>query len=197
MKKLIFFSLSVFHIACYGQAADSYLSSFFTVVQENNVQVNWVTKAGFSCEDIIIEISSDTKNFETFYVWPGTCGGEHREESYTYLMRGLKTGNGYVRLNLGLYGKSSFDSFFIEPKVQSVLIYPHPAGPQSIMLINNIENEPVKCSFYNQYGLQLLPSIEFKDNKIDLNNFPFGPGVYFYRLETAGRLFSGKFIWKP
>lgn len=58
----------------------------FTALQteRSNVLLNWVVSPGNTCADLELQLSTDSINYITIYVYPGICGNTSSSQSYQF-----------------------------------------------------------------------------------------------------------------
>ncbi|NNJ55663.1 MAG: hypothetical protein HKP14_06005 [Bacteroidia bacterium] len=169
-----------------------YVKKLNATAVDGKLFITWTTHAGFSCQDIHIELSTDSINFTRKGTYFGLCG-DTAEKDYSYLIEDpfLNTTN-YIRLELGNFGYSyviSEDVIYVE---NDVIIVPHPVTNESNMIFSNPLREEISASFYNRNG-KLIYQISTKEDRISLAEIPKKHGIIVYYLVGEGNLiFRGR-----
>lgn len=73
----------------------------FTGIQtdRSNVLLNWVVSPGNTCADLELQMSADSINYNTVYVYPGICGDATYSQAYQFNhVNDSCTGKRYYRL---------------------------------------------------------------------------------------------------
>lgn len=176
-----------------AQEISPFLKNFSATLYEKQVYLEWTTRIGFSCEDVVIEHTTDTLNFKSIYTWPGICGNQTREEQYLYILEDLGSGRNYFRLDLGLSGKSQVIFVDVTPHSGAARVVPNPMAKEGVLYWNNSDNSEFTLQILNYQGGIIFRAISTQ-NSFNLSDIQLQPGVYSYHLGDDNRYFSGKFI---
>ena len=184
--------LLLFNLVSQAQILHPYIKKLNATALDGKLFITWTTHAGFSCQDIHIELSTDSISFIRKGTYFGLCG-DTSEKDYSFLVEDpfLNTTN-YIRLELGNFGYSyviSEDVIYVE---NSVLILPHPVNEHSEMVFSNPLREEITALFYNLNG-DLIYEVITKKNKIPLSDLPKKDGLIIYYLLGENQFnFRGK-----
>jgi hypothetical protein len=196
-KLLVILILTSLSFAGFAQdTLHAYIKHFSAQTSNGKLFLSWTTHAGFSCEDIEIELSEDSINFETKGIYYGTCG-DYEERDYTYIVdEPYLNKTNYVRLNLGSFGNSFVINQFVLKLDNAVQIVPHPANSQSIFYFDNTSNQEVQIDIYSLQGEQVT-SITTIDSQLKLVDFKLSKGLYVYAITyPKGSAIRGKFFFE-
>lgn len=167
----------------------SYVKNFKATYSNEKIYLSWSTEAGFTCQDIRIQLGSDTlSEFRTVGVIYGVCGSENEEVSYFYTIDDLyPNSNNYIRLELGNLGFSETLEQFVFVPQRKVTITPHPLKNRGYLRLENNSIEELKISFYSITGQLLNEQYSNEKNiPIDLSTFPAGPIIYRIKGQSIG-----------
>lgn len=167
-----------------AQAQALYLADFAAYVDGEEIYVSWTTKKGFTCENIQVQLGTDSNEVETVYTYLGVCGGELKEEHYFYrIPKPFYNQDNYIRLNLGVYGYSEI--VVVKPHKAlegTVLVFPHPATNSSTILFHNPQFEPATFEVYNMRGELVTSLSDIRTSKISVADLGIPAGVYYINL---------------
>lgn len=159
-------------------AQNSYLVRMDASVVKNKIFLSWTTKAGFTCEDIYIEIANDTSNFKTAGIIYGICG-DTAEKDYGYVIDSTFTNQlNYVRIKLGGFGYSETLAVRVISATNNLLIVPHPANYSSELFFNNPLQKKTIIQFYSITG-QFVTQVETDKQFLKFQDLSLKSGTYF------------------
>lgn len=161
---------------------------------QDRILVEWTTKAGFSCQDIMVQLSSDSVNFSTKATYYGLCGDTTEKRYSLFIDKPIVNALNYIRLDLGQYGYSDIISvkFILQTTVQ---VHPNPVNENSIMYLNNSQNDAMEIFLFNSASLEQLKVVSRNDTLLIYDHLT-NKGMYFYTVYRNGVLESrGKFIF--
>lgn len=177
----------------YSQTNNPNLLRFSAKVVEEDVLLSWRTAGGFTCQDMQIEVATDTTDFEVFDVFPGICG-DTEPKSYTMVIRNLPLNqNLQIRLNLGNGGYSDTIQVRIKRANQVITLIPNPASNQ-FLITSNLQNV-THIKVISSTG-KLVYSSEIRgENEFNINSSGFFPGLYYVVLmDESGRMASSPLV---
>lgn len=169
--------LRLFIIACVLSSSVAYgqIQSFNAIPSGKNIILQWVVDAYQSCDEVVVQHSTDSINFNDIYAYPGVCGGTSTAETYQYKHSSPSIGTNYYRLYLGRYGYSY---------VISVPITGNPAGLQ---IAPNPFNESARIKVINEGLAYDVIILDMKGNVIRMDENQVLPEFVFERkLLLAG-----------
>ena len=145
---LLLMTCSMFMV--YGQGA-LYLESFQGDVRGKSILLQWVTQKGFTCEDVKVEYSTDTTNWEEIHKIPGICGSEQQRKEYTYIFEGATPDKvNYFRIDLGVFGYSEI--LKVPPVISGIAVIPNPITENSTIHFANPFRENVHIELVQSDG---------------------------------------------
>jgi len=160
-----------------GQGA-LYLESFEADVRGQSILLQWVTQKGFTCEDVIIEYSTDTFQWNEIHKIPGICGSEQERKEYSYIFNEAKAGKiNYFRIDLGVFGYS--EVLRVAPVITGIAVAPNPLTESTVVYLVNPFREEVQVELAQLDGKVLLTK-----NLGTVSQFHFrdlvwpNPGIY-------------------
>lgn len=193
IRSLLLIYLLGVQLQTFAQDISPYLKNFGAQVHQNDVYLEWTTRVGFSCEDVVVEHGTDSGSLIPVYTWPGICGSQSSEERYVYTFTSLGAGSHYFRLDLGLTGKSHILSAYINPRTNTASVIPSPAGPESILYWQNNFHQSFNVNLYNSRGVPVYQTVTDQD-MLPLKSILLLPGMYSYRIVSPNQVYSGKFL---
>jgi hypothetical protein len=183
----LYFIFSLFNVSAQNEN-HPFVKNFKAEAIEGRVFLSWTTKAGFTCQDIHIQLSGDSVDyFETKGTYFGICG-DATEKDYSFILENpIYNSLNYLKLELGSYGYSYTISVRVIKAGNNVLVVPHPVAANSILHFQNPLHERVQLDFYDRTG-QLILTVESIDNKIAIGELSLPIGIVFYYLRGSGTL---------
>jgi hypothetical protein len=194
VKSTLFF-LTLLLCGFHSAAQDAILQ--FSVVQvENNIQLNFTLKAGYTCNGIGIYRSADSINFTLIGDIQGVCGSNDRNESYTFTdYSPLKNSKNFYRLQPGSLETSGIAGvFFIDLSENDVLVYPNPLTSASAVYTLNTSHEERTMEIFTRDGKHIYKSKASRGSSFPLPADHFIPGIYYFTIMTESiERFKGSF----
>jgi len=183
----VYFIFSLINVSAQNEY-HPFVKNFKAEAIEGRVFLTWTTKAGFTCQDIHIQVSRDSVDyFENKGTYFGICG-DATEKDYSFILENpIYNTLNYLRLELGSYGYSYTISVRVIKAGNNVLVVPHPVAANSVLHFQNPLHERVQLDFYDPTG-QLILTIESIDNKIAIGELSLPIGIVFYHLRGSGTL---------
>ena len=183
----VYFIFSPFNVSAQNEN-HPFVKNFKAEAIEGRVFLSWTTKAGFTCQDIHIQLSGDSVDyFETKGTYFGICG-DATEKDYSFILENpIYNTLNYLKLELGSYGYSYTISVRVIKAGNNVLVVPHPVASNSVLHFQNPLHERVQLDFYDRTG-QFILTIESIDNKIAIGELSLPRGIVFYHLRGSGNL---------
>jgi hypothetical protein len=181
----------------------SALNAQFTVesfralqTDRNNVLLNWVVSPGNTCADLELQLSTDSINYTTIYVYPGICGNTTSSQSYQFNHTSSEcTEKRFYRLT------SSSSGVFARTDLNFICY-----GDDGINVTYNVSTaiisvdadippgEQWRFSVYSFTGLTLSSHELTKGRNSVLWN-PADSGIYIYTIEAASRQVDSGHLW--
>lgn len=187
MKRLKHILLSIFALVfLFGEsfAQSPYLADFSAYVDGEEIYVSWTTKKGFTCENIEVQLGTDTMALETVHVYLGVCGGDLKEEHYFYrIPNPIFNATNFIRLDLGLYGFSGIVDVKPHKALQgNVLVFPQPGSDNSKILFHNPQSAEATFKVYNTSGTLVSELTGVRKNQILMGDLNLDLGIYYLHL---------------
>jgi len=182
---IIIFVILLFNFS--SPAQDAILQ--FSVIQvDNNIQLNFTIKAGYTCNGIGIYRSADSVNFSLIGDIQGVCGSYDRNESYTFTdYSPLKNTKNYYRLEPGTLGTSGIAGiFFIDLSENDVLVYPNPFTSSSAIYTLNPSHEERTLDIFTREGKHVYRSEPSRASTFILPADKFIAGIYYFTISSGG-----------
>ncbi|MFY0643079.1 MAG: T9SS type A sorting domain-containing protein [Bacteroidia bacterium] len=174
--------LLVILLSVQTQAQDShpYVKNLKANVVGESLLVSWTTKAGFSCQDIEIQLATDTSNFITKGIYYGICG-DFSEKDYSLLVDSpfLNKLN-YARLDLGNFGLSYITEVFVLSISKSKVI-PNPIQKNSVLHFVNTKADVVRIEIYNSQA-QLQTELTTIESSYPIGELLLPQGMFICRI---------------
>jgi len=76
-------------------------------------------------------------------------------------------------------------------------IYPNPSSKNVFVQLDDVSNQPIKITIYNQFGQSILTKANNNGLlTVDWSQVNVSPGVYFYRLQAGSDIATGKLLYQ-
>ena len=183
------------------------LTSFNAGVQDGSVLLSWQTSTEINNKGFEIERSGDsetgTKQWQNIG-FTGGFGTTSEDHSYTFTDNNISSGTWSYRLKQIDFDGSFTYSNEIEINVNSPSEYslgqnyPNPFNPTTSIKYSIPEDEFVSLKVYNSLGqLAAVPVSEYKSAgtyNVVFDGMKLSSGVYYYRMESGGRVMVRKMM---
>ncbi len=176
-----------------AQDLHPYLKNFNLTASNGQLYLSWTTRPGFTCQDIHIELSKDSTNFNRVGTYFGLCG-DTAEKHYTFIIEEphFNTIN-YVRLELGNFGYSFVEAARVIKPSSELLVVPHPANRASVFYFTNDNKNLATINFYNLSG-KLVRSVQTEGNSFGFGDLTCEDGIFTYTIEVDNSIKRGKIL---
>ena len=194
---LVLFSGLAYFSSLAQEEYNPYSTSFSATAIDGKLYLSWKTRAGFTCQDIHIEVSRDSiSGFERRGTYYGIYG-DTSERYYSYVLDNpILNALNYVKLELGNIGYSNTISVVVVKAIQEVFVVPHPVESNSILHFKNKEKASYVLKMYNALG-QVILTTETNDEEIDIGRYSLPQGLVYYDLYTERKKgYRGKLLVK-
>lgn len=170
----------------------------FTALQthRSNVLLNWVVSAGNTCADLELQLSTDSINYTTIYVYPGICGNTSSSQSYQFNHVSAECSEKrFYRI------ASSSSGVFARTDLNFICY-----GDDGINVMYNVSNavisvdadippgEEWQFTVYSVSGL-ILSSHELTKGRNSILWNPAYSGIYIYTIESTSRQVDSGHLW--
>jgi len=174
---------SAAHLSSMGQEEfNPYVKSFSATAIDGKLYLSWTTRAGFTCQDIHIEVSNDSLDgFERRGTYYGVCG-DASERNYSYVLENPNPNSlNYLKLELGTIGYSNTISLLVIKAEEDVIILPHPVVGQSVLHFENKARATFTFRVMSSNGTEVL-NITTINEQVNIGQLSLPPGLFYYDL---------------
>jgi hypothetical protein len=162
-------------------AQSSHLKQIEASAYKEKIVLSWTTPAGFSCQDVHIELGTDSANLKRVGTIFGICG-DTTEQHYSFIIDvPFLNQTNYLRVELGGVGFSQTISVLVIAAKKSVIIVPHPANSSTQFYFDNPFRKRVEINFYTTKG-ELLARTNTSLQVIDLVDLNLPNGQFIYEV---------------
>ena len=192
---LVLFSGIIYFSSQAQDEYNPYVTSFRAAAVDGKLYLSWKTKAGFTCQDIHIEVSLDSvSGFERRGTYYGICG-DTAERYYTYVLDNpIINALNYVKLELGNIGYSNTLNVIVLQAIDDVFVVPHPIETNSVLHFTNPEKATFVLNLYDALGRVIL-MLETNNQEINIGRYTLPQGFVYYDLYSeANRGYRGKLL---
>ena len=194
MRWIVVFIFTSLFAQAYSQDQHPYIKNLRAIAADAEILVSWTTKAGFTCQDIVVELSIDSLNFVAKETYFGLCGDSTERDYVLRVPDPFHNKKNFIRLDLGVYGYSYIISLNVI-YVQSSLIIPHPANTSSVLYFKNQTKEELVIEFYTQHG-ELINRFTTHQDYFALNHLSYKPELIYYAILGENKLlYRGKLLF--
>lgn len=167
-----------------------------TQTPTNSVLVNWTMAPGFTCQDLRLDHSTDSINYEPVYFHAGVCGDALEAISYSFEHTCFSCfGKNYYRLALGFNQYS--DTLALSKLLrddQGLNVYPNPAVDFINLSWLPAQSTLASISVYNLHG-NLILTKDLPDNGFAiLNTVGWTQGHYIISITTNSSSLRSRFF---
>jgi hypothetical protein len=156
----------------------------------------WTISTGATCQDLEVQQSFDSLNFETIYVYAGVCGSPTSEQTYYWVHENpVRNQKVCYRLLLGTSSLTAPVCYqFIDYGYGGYILFPNPIVEGSVLHFDNERGEDVTLHIVDYYGNEVKRTI-LTGNEFLIQPLALSPGYYFFRLEQEdGMIRTGRFV---
>ena len=165
-----------------AQNSHPHLKYFNVQTLNGKLLVSWTTRAGFSCQDVHIELSTDSINWDRKATLFGVCG-DTVERDYSMVVDSPYTNAiNYVRLVLGEFGFSEVLQLRVIDRQSVFQIVPHPANSGGKIYVRNANRDRLTLQFHSLQG-ELVYEMESVNEVLTFPDFKQS-GLFVYMLYT-------------
>lgn len=176
------------------------LQSFTTEIKNKTVTLNWVTATEINNLGFEIQRGTDESNMKKIGFATGS-GYSVRPVVYSYVDETLPAPGSYLyrlkQIDFGgscVYSDIRKVSYSLPEDIQLMQNYPNPFNPSTDIRFSIPDDGYAKLSIYNPIGeeIAVLLSCNLQAGehtyKLDSNRYRLSAGVYFYVLQTSGKI---------
>ena len=177
-----------------AQEQHAYIKNLDAQAYGDRLLVSWTTKSGFSCQDIVVQLSEDSLVFHDKATYFGICGDTNERNYSITIDNPFLNAVNFVRLDLGNFGYS----YVISEEViyiSAAEIVPMPVQESSVLYFENPLREELTIKFYTFQG-ELAYSHTTRTDRHPLNAFHGAKGLYVYTISKSNRIiYRSKFVY--
>jgi hypothetical protein len=167
----------------------------------DSVSIDWTISAGNSCNNMEVQRSEDSINFQRIAIFSGVCGNEEVDELYGFFDKGpfdlakeyyyrIWASNGLVISDV-----VAIRYFYLPENI--VILAPNPADGDVAMLFNNPENKAHKLTIFDLSGRQVLTIEDQRGNTIEIDAEGLSRGVFVVQLSDEERVIATRRVVVP
>lgn len=192
-KRLLIIVFLLISLGSIAQEQHPYIKNLKARAFEGKLIVSWTTKAGFSCQDIVVQLSEDSIQFENKATYFGICGDTSEKDYVLTVEEPFLNSKNYIKLDLGFFG----DSYVICEtvlNVQTARIIPMPLTTESKLHFKNPLRDHLQIDIYS-FSSKQIASVTTDLSELELHPYLEENGIYYYvirKKETV--LYRGKFV---
>ena len=182
------------------------LSSFTSIVNGRNVNLNWVTKTEKNSDKFIIEKQTISGTWEAIGSVKAAVLSNSTKQ-YSFSDKNLNTGNYQYRLKMvdndGSFTNSSVTEVSVSSPKNFELLqnYPNPFNPSTKISYNLPSDSRVTLEVYNVLGVRIGQLVNQDQSagyySVDFNSFSLNKGVssgvYLYKITTVDKVTGNSF----
>jgi hypothetical protein len=192
-SKIAALALSILAAMPFGQIARSQsgILDFRAEIAQKKVVLSWTTGKGFFCSSLVFQHSIDSVNYMDFHDYPGVCGSEQQEETYSIIHQQAVLGKwNYYRLILSNTNEDFFSKVFyvVYP---DFTFFPNPAQSITTIKISDGVAKKYQLSIYDISGRRKF-SITGTGTTAELNVSNWASGQYYFSLVVDKKEETGK-----
>ena len=153
-------------------------------ISQTSIQLNWITNAGSTCSDLLIERSEDLSSFNEVYRHSGVCGSTSEELSYFWVDSDALPGISYYRIQEAL-GQFTDTIEVLNPiGNDEVIMFPNPASNEVSIYKTNPDAKISSLIIYDIRGKVILQT-EIPNQLTSVNTSNFIDGMYFFHYVSS------------
>ncbi len=153
-------------------------------ISQSSIQLNWITTAGSTCSDLLIERSAYLSNYNEVYRHSGVCGSTSEELSYFWVDNDALPGISFYRIQeaFGLYTNTI--EVFNPIGIDEVIMFPNPASNEVNIYITNPDAKISSLLIYDLRG-KLILETEIPNKLKSINTSKLIDGMYYFQYVSS------------
>jgi hypothetical protein len=153
-------------------------------ISQSSIQLNWITNAGSSCSDLLIERSEDLLSFIEVYRHSGVCGSTSEELSYFWVDNDALPGISYYRIQeaIGLFTDTI--EVLNPVGIDEVIMFPNPASSEVNIYRTNPDTKIPSLIIYDIRG-KLILETEIPNQLTSINTSKLIDGMYYFHFVSS------------
>lgn len=171
------------------------ISKFNADLLTNKVLVRWSVIAGSTCQEVIVQRSTDSINFKDIYVYPTICGLSNEESNYSWVdEQPINYSLNYYRLKIEQLEFTEIEKVDYNSKLKQgeIAIYPNPVINTAELWFERPKNELLQMEIYSISGHYITEINNIESNHITFDFSYLRKGTYFIKLYSLESDFSQK-----
>jgi hypothetical protein len=162
-------------------------------ISQTSIQLNWITNAGSTCSDLLIERSEDLSSFNEVYRHSGVCGSTSEELSYFWVDSDALPGISYYRIQEAL-GQFTDTIEVLNPiGNDEVIMFPNPASNEVSIYKTNPDAKISSLLIYDLRGNVILQT-EIPNQLTNINTSKLIDGMYYFHYVSSAFRITKKVI---
>ena len=153
-------------------------------ISQSSIQLNWITTAGSTCSDLLIERSAYLSNYNEVYRHSGVCGSTSEELSYFWVDNDALPGISYYRIQEAL-GQFTDTIEVLNPiGNDEVIMFPNPASNEINIYRTNPDAKISSLLIYDLRG-KLILETEIPNQLTNINTSKLINGMYYFQYVSS------------
>lgn len=163
---------------------DPFLDFIGGTENDGKVFLQWVMKAGTTCDGIRVYRSTDNQHFEQIGRIAGICGSPDFAVGYTFTDENpVLNQNNHYRLELGNLGFSkSITIAVFDLGKKAYRLFPHPVKNQAVLYFENSSHTSKQLSLFDLNGRPVYQA-ETNADSFQLNANILPSGMYMFQIK--------------
>ena len=162
-------------------------------ISQSSIQLKWITTAGSTCSDLLIERSEDLSSFNEVYRHSGVCGSTSEELSYFWVDSDALPGISYYRIQEAL-GQFTDTIEVLNPiGNDEVIMFPNPASNEINIYRTNPDAKISSLLIYDLRG-KLILQTEIPNQLTSINTSNLIDGMYYFQYVSSAFKITKKVI---
>ena len=162
-------------------------------ISQSSIQLNWITTAGSTCSDLLIERSVDLSSFNEVYRHSGVCGSTSEELSYFWVDSDALPGISYYRIQEAL-GQFTDTIEVLNPiGNEEVIMLPNPASNEVSIYKTNPDAKISSLIIYDLRG-KVIMQTEIPNQLTSINTSNLIDGMYYFHYVSSAFKITKKVI---
>lgn len=173
-----------------------FIAAFELTELEGNIRIDWTMQAGTTCNGTEVERSTDGASFAKVHRIDGICGSGTEPVPYTWLDEAPPEFTTlYYRVKLGINGYSSVKSvIFDQLTISDERFFPSPMADEATLILNVSSSATIDLLVYDATGRVVLQRTGVPGPSVPVSLVGHSSGVFAFRAESEGRVFTGSFV---
>lgn len=194
MKRWCFALFFLFVLA--GAKAQSRIIYFQAKALGDSVRLTFTISSGTACAGYNVLKGSDSLNLNPVYVYPGICGNNSANETYTYTdFSPNKTAPNFYRILIPPGDYSNMLRVDIAASFSDMIIFPQPTEDLLNIKFLNKSYFYYEMKIYDRFGRKMGETNGNSSDRITVNVSGLPIGLYaFMIIDINGNAYRGKFI---